>query len=404
MRIAVVSDWFSERMGYAENALPKALAALGHDVHVITTNAQVYFDSGFYADTYEPFLGPPLVACEVKHIDGYTLHRTPYGRSTGWPWSGTLSIPALFATLRTLKPDIAQTFDVACPSTHDAAVGRYRLGYRLFLESHVHASVWSGNGQGGVRGALGRMLDGAWLMGRFASLAAAKCYPISADAADIAIRHFGMQASKVAVTSLGVDHTLFRPIGSESERQSRSAMRREFGFSTDDIVCIYTGRLTTDKGPYLLAQAVDALARQGECVKGLFVGQGPRAVVDTIRGCRGCVVRPFVPVDELPPYYRAADVGVWPRQESTSQLDAIACGLPIVISNRVTVRERADTTGLFYEEGDVDDLARQIVTLKDASLRQRLGREGPPKVAEHYSWLSIAARRVADYAAALDPA
>jgi len=32
MRIAFVSSYFSEGMGYTENMLPKALALLGHEV------------------------------------------------------------------------------------------------------------------------------------------------------------------------------------------------------------------------------------------------------------------------------------------------------------------------------------------------------------------------------------
>lgn len=36
MQIAIVSDWFSEKMGYAENFLPKAMASLGHEVHLVT--------------------------------------------------------------------------------------------------------------------------------------------------------------------------------------------------------------------------------------------------------------------------------------------------------------------------------------------------------------------------------
>ena len=83
MRIAIISDWFSEKMGYSENCLPKALAALGHEVHLVTSDAQVYFDSPFYAETYEPFIGPPVVPTGVRDHDGYVLHRLPHGRFRG---------------------------------------------------------------------------------------------------------------------------------------------------------------------------------------------------------------------------------------------------------------------------------------------------------------------------------
>jgi hypothetical protein len=60
MRIAIISDWFSEKMGYAENCLPKALASLGHEVHLITSNVQPYFNSPNYRETYDLLSGLEL--------------------------------------------------------------------------------------------------------------------------------------------------------------------------------------------------------------------------------------------------------------------------------------------------------------------------------------------------------
>ncbi len=58
MKIVIVSSFYSEGMGYSENNLPKALASLGHEVHVITSNLNVYGTSSDYPKNYESFLGP----------------------------------------------------------------------------------------------------------------------------------------------------------------------------------------------------------------------------------------------------------------------------------------------------------------------------------------------------------
>ena len=34
-----------------------------------------------------------------------------------------------------------------------------------------------------------------------------------------------------------------------------------------------------------------------------------------------------------------AEIGIWPTQESTSQLDALACGLPIIINENTGTPE-----------------------------------------------------------------
>jgi hypothetical protein len=49
MKIVFVTAWYSEGMGYLENCLPKAIAKLGHEVHIITSTAQVYYNHEYYA-------------------------------------------------------------------------------------------------------------------------------------------------------------------------------------------------------------------------------------------------------------------------------------------------------------------------------------------------------------------
>ena len=369
-------------MGYAENCLPKAVATLGHDVHVVSANVQPYWDSPSYSSTYQSFLGPPVVAAGDSVLDGVRLHRLPHGRL-----AGRLRIQGLLGKLRVLRPDVVQTFEVAALSSYEAAIGRPVLGYRLFAESHLHASVFGDKPRWQMQAA-------RWC-GRAMGLVVERCYAISSDAASIAVDRLGMPADKVEICSLGVDTQAFRPAEDLVARQST---RLRLGFAPDEIVCIYTGRFSDDKGPQRLADAVERL---GPPFRGLFVGGGTDSEVARIRDRRGCVIHPFVPARDLPTLYQAADVGVWPRQESTSQLDAAACGLPIVISDRVHVSERVEGNGLTYREGDVEDLAAQLRQLSPPDRRAQLGEAGARKMRDRFSWLGIAAARVQAYERAL---
>jgi glycosyltransferase involved in cell wall biosynthesis len=385
MRIVIISDWFAEKMGYAENCLPKALASLGHEVHLVTSNVQVYFNSATYKEIYEPFIGPGVVSCGVKEFDGYTLHRLPYAQ-----WRGQLYIKGLLRRLFAIQPQIVQTFDVLSLTTYEAALAKPFLGFKLFLESHMHASVFHpATRRGGIRERFNWLVYGATI-GHLVSSLSEKCYPISIDAADVAVRFFGVERRKVNICSLGVDTDLFRQVSDEASQRVRLQLRQQLGFSESDIVCIYTGRFSKDKNPLCLAQAIGSLVAHGEPFRGLFVGSGTQTDVVAIQACPGCVVHPFVPVLELPPFYWAADIGVWPKQESTSQLDAAACGL-----------ERTDGNGLTYDEGDVFDLAQTIRMLADPNLRRRMGDIGSRKMREHFSWDRIAGQRIQDYEAAL---
>jgi glycosyltransferase involved in cell wall biosynthesis len=392
MRIAFVTEYFAEKMGYAENFLPKAIASLGAEVHVIASNLQPYFNSSTYQETYEPFLGPGIMDCGKKELDGYTLHRLPHKL-----WHRRIHINGLLRRVWEIKPQVVQAFSTYSPSTFELAMARPALSYKLFLESHIHASVFpSATHRMGIRSRL-FWLAYAITLGPFVSLMSEKNYPISQDAADIVIRFFGYQKSKVNICSLGVDTELFKPANGLALQEARKDLRRHLGFSPDNIVCIYTGRFTEDKGPLILAKAVSKLSAQGYPLRGLFVGNGQKTILQAIKKHKGCIVHSFVPVQELAQFYRAADIGVWPKQESLSQLDAIACGLPIILSYKVKVLERIDGNGLVYKEGDPDDLAEKIRILFNVNTRKEMGELGAKKMKDHFSWNRIAEERLRDY-------
>lgn len=397
MRVALLTEVFSKNMGYLENILPKYLARLGLDVHVVTMGLPPMHHTKDFKETYQGFASrDDLSSGKVETYQGYTLH--VLGRSTVM---GYLQMVGLRKKLETIRPDIVQTTAPIGWSPLQAAIAKIFVGYKLFTGNHYHASVFPLANQTPVpwsrdliRCRLTRTIPG-WLV----ALATEKCYAITFDCADVAVRFFGVPKSKIEICPLGVDTELFSPTASEADHQARRDLRRQLGFSDDEVVGIYTGRFSEDKNPLLLATAVDHLARKGEPFRGLFVGNGVQA--QSIQSSQGCVIHPFVPVHQLGALFRASDIGVWPSQESTSMLDAAACGLPVVANHTMSAPERVEGNGATYKLNDVDDLVRVLLSLKDAGERQRLGLCGAEKMARDFSWASIARRRLYDYQAAL---
>jgi glycosyltransferase involved in cell wall biosynthesis len=95
--------------------------------------------------------------------------------------------------------------------------------------------------------------------------------------------------------------------------------------------------------------------------------------------------------EQLPRQLHAADVLVMPTvaQEALGRtaVEAMAAGRPVVASRigglPATVLDGA--TGLLFEPGDPDDLARKLeALLDDPGLRQRLGLAGRRRFEEHY--------------------
>lgn len=395
MKIVFISPWFSEGMGYSENMFPKAMAKLGTEVHLVTSTAQISYYSPNYEKTYQSFLGPKFVESVVKPFDGYTLHRLPY-YETKDIYEGP-GITGLYEYLEKLRPDVIQTLEIKLECSYEAA--RYaRDNNCLFLtECHIHASVlWPAPREKwkeqlkNWRNALDTRLH-------FINKVSSMCYPIAEDVAEIAMDHYRVPRNKIRIQSLGVDTYQFTPASTPEQQQAREDIRREFHFSAGDIVCIYTGRFTRDKNPHCLAMAIDELNKDGAPFKGLFIGNGPEEDIAFIRSMKGCQIGPFVPARQLPLYYRAADIGVWPREESTSQLDAAASGLPLVLSDRIEVRERVAGNGLLYREGDHLDLARQLAKMQEEETRRSMAAKGVQNMHERFSWEKIARERLQDY-------
>lgn len=398
MKIVIVSVWFSEKMGYSENFLPKALAKLGHDVHLVTSNTQIYYSSPDYKEIYEPFIGPNIVECCVKKLDGYTLHRLPYFKVS----SALPGIKGLREYIKKLKPDIIQTYEVDDINTYEAALSAKEVGCKFFTENHMHASVLINNNKNYIKEKLKSLLIYFSYKLKLINDVTVKCFPISTDAAEISIKFQKVPVSKIKIQSLGVDTDLFKPMTTDADFDNRKLLREKFGFKESDIVCIYTGRFTKDKNPRCLARAIDYLNTNGHPFKGLFVGCGEEEENLYINSMKGCVSHPFVVVNDLPSFYRAAEIGVWPRQESISQLDAVACGLPIVVSNNVQVVERVEGNGISYEENDYLDLANKLLTLKNFEIRKKMGEYGIKKIIDRYSWLIIANERIKYYKESLE--
>jgi glycosyltransferase involved in cell wall biosynthesis len=391
MKIAIITWWYAKNMGYSENFLPSALAALGHEVHVISSDLQPDFPN--YSEAYEPFLGKQQQSCGITNIDGYSLHRLPHMRTRFG-----IKILGLVEYLRNVNPDIIQCFGIPQMSTYQSAWYAKSEKKPLFLEEHTHLSTLSKELNWRQR------LDNftvKYILGPMVSAVSYHCYAIAKDVADVTLSNFGYSEKKLSIQSLGVDTNKFFPCHASEQIESRKSIRFNFGFSESDIVFIYTGRFSEDKSPIILARAIGILSKQGYPVKGLFIGSGKLIDLQAIASESSCHIVPFMPVSDLPSMYRAADVGVWPKQESTSQLDALACGIPIIISNRVKVQERVNECGLMYEEGSYTDLAEKMLMLLESSVRYKMGLAGAKTIMDNYSWNIIAKSRIENYKKAL---
>ena len=396
MRIVFVSGFYSEGMGYSENCLPKALAALGHDVHVVTSNLNVYGNSTDYHKTYALFLGPADQGVGKFKVDGYIVHRLPSKSIFGYVY-----ITKLYEKIKELSPVIVQSTEIASFQTFLLAIIKPLFKFRLYGETHQHMSVlkpYLKNTKGHLAKRFVYRLTRT-LPSHLASKVIEKCYAIAPDCVEVAHKYYGVPRTKIKLQPLGTDTDLFRPAISDLEIKKRANQRNVLGYSDDDIICIYTGRFSEDKNPLVLAKAIERLSSKQLPFYGLFIGDGPQS--DQIKYCSNVTVLPFMKHKDLADYYRLADIAVWPTQESMSMLDAASCGLPLIVSDQIGEAERINENGKLYHEGDIIDLSNVILSFLNINDRSKYGQHGRAKMVNNYSWIKIATEIEKDYLAVL---
>ncbi len=385
-------------MGYIGNMLPKYLVAAGADVHYITMDLPHYFQVSGDKQSYQGFVGVEVTKPgSIECVDGVTLHGLAHRRVLG-----QMRFVGLREKLEAIRPDVVQSLTCIGWPALDAALYQHSYGYQLFTAAHTTLSVFP-LGKEKMNGRLHYKYIKNWctrfLPGRMISNVTRLCYAATADCAEIATRFFGVEADKVRLALLGVDTALFHPVNSAAAEHRRQEVRRQLGFADTDIVCIYTGQFSDAKNPLIVARAIAALRDRGMPFRGLFVGGGCQAAA--LHSTPGCVVMNFLPVNELGDLYRGADIGAWPVQESTSLLDAAACGLPIVVSDRIPPVGQLEGRALTYHVNSMEHLASVFSDLADANRRRSIGHNSAEQLMAHFSWQAISEKRLHDYEGAL---
>lgn len=216
---------------------------------------------------------------------------------------------------------------------------------------------------------------------------------------EVARRLSGVAVAKVKLLALGAGTDGFHPAETDDERETRAIVGDRCGYSADDIVCVYTECFTRDKNPLVPAKAIDVLAEKGPRYKGLFIGDGTQRA--EIGACPNTTMAPFMAQAKLALHCRAAEIGVWPRQEAMSMIDTAAIGVPIVVSNRIGQPGGVTGNGKMCKENDVDSLVAVIRSFASADEWRAYGAVGRRKMLEGFRWNFFARTVDADFVACI---
>lgn len=209
---------------------------------------------------------------------------------------------------------------------------------------------------------------------------------------------YGVPEEKLTVIYNGVDTTRFHP---RLAQEHRAGLRAELGIENQRPLLLFVGNGFERKGIPVLLQAVARMYRTDAQL--IIVGEDRRrAVMMREAAAMGLMQRvQFIGARrDVERFYAAADAFVLPSRYDpcpNAALEALACGLPTLVSTRCGAHEwiTEGINGYVIESDDVPALAAR---LDDLCTRNADARLAARQSVEHLTMEAMSARLLALYA------
>jgi glycosyltransferase involved in cell wall biosynthesis len=217
----------------------------------------------------------------------------------------------------------------------------------------------------------------------------------------------GMEASRTVIFPWGVDLEMFAP-------KDTSSARLRLGW-LDALVVLCLRSWEPQYGVDTVVEAFLRAAGRESSLRLILAGDGSLrpsliAAIESSGLADRIWLTGHVPYSELPMLYHTADVYVSASRSdgsSVSLLEAMACGLPSLVSDIPGNREwvRDGETGRGFPPGDIAALADLLRAMPGATRqRKEFGRQARRIAEERADWRRNGPRLMEAYAMALNPA
>jgi len=211
----------------------------------------------------------------------------------------------------------------------------------------------------------------------------------------------GVKEEKIRMIYNGVEGR-FSPL---RERDRIESIKEKYSLSSRNI--LYVGRQDPSKNLEVLIRAFHRLKREGD-IEGTLVIAGkkdarypaPYRLADEMGLKDDIIYTGYVEEEELPVLYNACDLFVFPSLYEgfgLPPLEAMACGVPVIVSDRTSLPEVAGDAALMIDPSDVGRLAENMKKLlDDTDLRKTMVKRGIDRAAR-FSLDNMAKKTLAVY-------
>jgi glycosyltransferase involved in cell wall biosynthesis len=352
MRIIHVEDFFHPEAGYQINVLSKYQALQNNEVFIITSEIERIPKSltDFFGKDnikekdkiFEETNGVKIVRLPIhRYISGRSIYK--YGIKN---------------FINNLKPDILYIHGEASFVGMQYILRSKSLSYPIVFDSHMLEMA--------SKNKFSKLFQ-FFYRTFFTPIIKKMCLKVIRTQDDNYVEKcLGIPLSQAPFISHGTDTKLFKP-----DEEVKKTFREKYRLLDDDFVVIYTGKLDEAKGGKFLAEAFKTkfLNKNNKNIVLLVIGNTSGEYGEEIEKLfsqsQNRILRfPTQKYIDLPKYYQAADLSVFPKQCSLSFYDAQACGLPVISEdNNINVDRLQHNNGLNFKSGDIPDFRNAIIKL-----------------------------------------
>ena len=382
MRILHVIASIAPRYGGPSNAvvrLCREMARLGHDVAIFTTNV----------DGKEN-LDVPLE--RMVEMDGFQIRYSPIQ----WPRYYGFSLPFGRALAKNISRfDIVQIHSIY--NFHTLAASHYCRKFNVPYLIHPHGSL---DPYLIARHRVRKWIYTSLFLQRDLDHAAAIRFCTQEEMQ--LTESIGIKAPGVVVPE-GVDPSEF------SHLPARGSFSHKYPEVRDKKIVLFLSRVNFKKGLDILARAFGEVARKRKDVYLVLTGPDNEGYGTKVRAWlreEGALGRSLftgmLSGQEKLAALRDSDIFVlssYTENFGIAVVEAMACGLPVVISNKVNIwRDVNDAGAGIVTNCESHEVAEAIMRLLDnRNLREEMGKRGKRVVEEKYTWQKVARQMIEMY-------
>lgn len=388
MKIIHLMGYFLPEMGYQEYYLAKKHKDMGHDVHVIASDMLYPFP-----DIENMLEEAGIKDASGKRKAGFSIvdDIKVYRLKHFFEYSDFILASGLKKTLEKIRPDVVFAHESRQGLPAMGAYYKNKIGYKLVVDQHdfyhkiPNHPLWK---------RILRFLD-YYCFRRFVvgySLRNAdKIVAVTDETKKFLIETHKIHPKKISLIPLGVDADFFK-----FSNKVRTALRKKFNMKKSNIVLVFSGIIVRRKGIEILLQAVSEI--KNENIKLMIVGSGDSKYMHELKDLtkkikieNKTIFTGFLKKEDVSNYFSAADIGVWPGNNSISIMEAMACRLPIVMVNLQLGHLVSYNNGLKFPQHNKEKLKDALKKLiDDKNLRLKMAKNSANAVKKYYSYNAIA--------------